>query len=78
MKTERNPCPTCGAHPESSQGIDYKALYEELLYAVGNKYEGETRHQTALRYIQRAERGAPPARAEWSHAQCPRSDGPEA
>ena len=29
--------------------------YNELLLAVGNKYEGETRHQTALRYIQNAE-----------------------
>lgn len=35
----------------------YKALYHELLFAVGNKYPGETRHQTALRYIQQAERG---------------------
>ena len=32
-----------------------RGLYEELLFAVGNKYPGETRHQTALRYIQRAE-----------------------
>jgi hypothetical protein len=30
-------------------------LYHELLFAVGNKYEGESRHQTALRYIQQAE-----------------------
>lgn len=30
-------------------------LYEELIMAVGNKYKGETRHQTALRYIQQAE-----------------------
>jgi len=29
--------------------------YHELLYAVGNKYEGESRHQTALRYIEQAE-----------------------
>ena len=32
-----------------------KLLYNELLYAVGNKHLGETRHQTALRYIQQAE-----------------------
>lgn len=32
-----------------------RGLYDELLYAVGNKYPGETRHQTALRYIQQAE-----------------------
>lgn len=30
-------------------------LYNELLMAVGNKYDGETRHQTALRYIKQAE-----------------------
>jgi hypothetical protein len=29
--------------------------YEELLYAVAQKYPGETRHETALRYIKRAE-----------------------
>lgn len=34
---------------------DYKALYHELLYQVGKKWEGETRHQTALRYIVQAE-----------------------
>ena len=32
--------------------------YNELLMAVGNKYEGESRHETALRYIQEAERGS--------------------
>jgi hypothetical protein len=34
---------------------DYKRLYEELLYAVAMKYHGETRHQTALKYIRHAE-----------------------
>lgn len=29
--------------------------YFELLYAVASKYPDETRHQTALRYIQQAE-----------------------
>lgn len=29
--------------------------YYELIMAVGNKFEGETRHQTALRYIKQAE-----------------------
>ena len=29
--------------------------YYELIMAVGKKYRDETRHQTALRYIQRAE-----------------------
>jgi len=32
-------------------------LYNELLFAVGNKYPNETRHQTALRYILQAEKG---------------------
>jgi hypothetical protein len=32
-----------------------KARYLELIYAVGNKYEGETRHETALRYIRQTE-----------------------
>lgn len=38
---------------------DYKALYHELLFAVESKWPNETRHQTALRYIQRAEREEP-------------------
>ena len=29
--------------------------YNELLMAVGNKYPGKTRHETALRYIRRRE-----------------------
>jgi hypothetical protein len=29
--------------------------YNELLYQVGNVYPGETRHQTALRYLRAAE-----------------------
>ena len=32
-----------------------RILYDELLMAVGNKYPGETRHKTALRYIRTAE-----------------------
>lgn len=32
--------------------------YQELLYAVGNKYPNETRHETALRYIRGAEQHA--------------------
>lgn len=34
---------------EESEGL--AALYNELLFAVGNKYPDETRHETALRYI---------------------------
>lgn len=32
-----------------------KEMYHELIMVVGNKYPGETRHQTALRYIRQAE-----------------------
>jgi len=31
--------------------------YNQLLYAVASKYPGETRHETALRYIQEREYG---------------------
>ena len=31
--------------------------YNELIMAVESKYEGESRHETALRYIKEAERG---------------------
>ena len=34
---------------------EIKDKYYELIMAVGNKYDGETRHQTALRYIKTAE-----------------------
>jgi hypothetical protein len=34
---------------------DYKAKYFELLFAVGLKHAGESRHETALRYIRQAE-----------------------
>ena len=34
----------------------HEELYYELIYAVGRKHPNETRHQTALRYIQEAER----------------------
>jgi len=35
---------------------DYGALYRELILAVEKKCPGETRHETALRYILSAER----------------------
>ena len=34
---------------------ELEKLYYELLSAVGDKNNGETRHQTALRYIKNAE-----------------------
>ena len=33
-----------------------KAQYDDLILSVGNKYPGESRHETAKRYIHRAER----------------------
>lgn len=32
-----------------------KARYDELIFAVANKYPGESRHETALRYIRAME-----------------------
>lgn len=42
------------------------AKYQELLYAVGNKHSGESRHETALRYIRNAEESNGPASQERS------------
>jgi len=46
-------CEKC--YPPEQEDISKK--YYELIMAVGNKYPGETRHQTALRYIRQAEHG---------------------
>lgn len=47
------------AHPAASALPEVPpaeiALYYELLWQVGNVYPGETRHQTALRYLRQAE-----------------------
>lgn len=63
------PCPNDGklmrplTWREANEGYD-KALmelrrqYDELLMAVARKFPNETRHQTALRYIQEAEKRA--------------------
>lgn len=32
-----------------------RTLYNELIYAVATKHDGETRHETALRYIRERE-----------------------
>jgi len=42
-------------HDASSEGVSGK--YNELLFHVGKKYPGETRHETALRYIKEADEG---------------------
>jgi hypothetical protein len=36
--------------------VNTQKLYDELLYAVERKFPNETRHQTALRYIQETEK----------------------
>ena len=36
---------------------ELEAKYHELLYAVGSKFGGETRHETVLRYIVEHEDG---------------------
>ena len=41
-------------------------LYDELLMAVGTKWPGETRHQTALRYILQSE-AQNPSKAKAPH-----------
>lgn len=45
--------------PWTSEDIDrlcqIEELYDQLIFAVGNKYPDESRHQTALRYIKNAE-----------------------
>lgn len=48
---------------ERPASSDYQALYHELLFAVGNKYPNESRHETALRYIRRAEEGSNEAKS---------------
>lgn len=43
---------------KTAREIELERNYQELIMAVGRKYHGETRHQTALRYIRRAEEAA--------------------
>ena len=40
---------------EPSEARRLRKRYDELLYAVSRKFEGEDRHETALRYIREAE-----------------------
>ena len=41
---------------QREDNLQCQLLYNELIYAVGTKFPGETRHQTALRYIQETEK----------------------
>ena len=54
---ERTSPPPCSAS-------DVSAKYNELLYAVAQKFPGESRHETALRYIREREQRAGEATAE--------------
>ena len=50
--------PTCHRHSEVAPqpaAPEVEKLYHELLYAVIRKFPGESRHETALRYIMEAE-----------------------
>jgi len=53
------------SHDGAAQAVTYiprreierlRAQYYELIYAVATKHDGETRHETALRYIQEREK----------------------
>lgn len=41
--------------PSPCSASDVSELYNELLYAVAQKFPGESRHETALRYIRERE-----------------------
>lgn len=46
------------ANPDQLTDALVKELYFQLLYAVARKHDGETRHETALRYIRQTEERA--------------------
>ena len=46
-----------------------RVKYDELIMAVGNKWPGESRHETALRYIREAEVGAGGTAAKGSNVE---------
>jgi hypothetical protein len=56
----------CDADDELRRLHAVESKYNELLFAVGSKRVGETRHDTALRYIKQAEDNITygPAKAE--------------
>lgn len=53
-------CPTCGDDMCGDNHDEcFKCKFFKLIFAVETKHPDETREQTALRYIQEAERGDP-------------------
>jgi hypothetical protein len=53
--THDAPQPAQADTTPAAHGVDFKERYYDLIYQVGNKYPGESRHDTAKRYLQRAE-----------------------
>jgi RNA polymerase subunit RPABC4/transcription elongation factor Spt4 len=62
-------CPNCRSPIDAAQWLssvveavvvptDLEKKYYELVYAVASKYPGESRHQTALRYIMEREQSS--------------------
>ena len=61
MQTRVYTCSRCGGYQDDDIELVNKVSveeYYELIMAVESAYEGETRHQTALRYIMEAEKGS--------------------
>ena len=56
---------------QESERASLLARYEELIYAVASKWPKESRHQTALRYIRRAEEGLGDLSGGWEAKQQP-------
>lgn len=54
-KDKQPNCTQLNGNVSDSPFKDYEKLYYELIMSVGSKFENETRHQTALRYIMERE-----------------------
>ena len=64
-------CGKCGRGLEDGDDVlcdpcwnSLERKYDELMHAVQRKFEGESRHETALRYIREAEQPTGEASAE--------------
>lgn len=55
FKKQKEGVETAAVCPFCNTPSDLYEKYFALLYAVGHKYPGESRHETALRYIKAAE-----------------------
>lgn len=61
--------------PVAQDETDYKARYFELLYQVASKFHGESRHETALRYLRQYEARDSTASAALAPRETARKDG---